>query len=160
MGKKIWTFCENILYFMLIKCLHLSFLENRWKEFIQFIKFGLVGISNTIISYVVYLIGITLGMYYMVASIIGFIVSVINSFYWNNRFVFTIQEGERRNLLKSFLKTFMAYAGTGLILNNLLLYLQVDILGWPQVVAPLINLFITIPLNYILNKLWAFRKEQ
>lgn len=159
MRKKIWDFCEYVLYAILVKCFHMSFIEKRWEQFLQFIKFGLVGILNTLISYVVYLVGITFGMHYLAASITGFIVSVINSFYWNNRYVFTIREGEKRNLWKAFLKTVMAYAGTGLVLNNALLFLQVAIWGWSKTIAPLVNLLITIPLNFIINKLWAFRKE-
>ena len=141
-GQKIWGFFEKILYVLLVKWLHLGFLEKQWKQFMQFVKFGLVGISNTIISYIVYLVGIAAGMYYLAASVL-----------------FVRQEGEKRNLWKSFCKTFLAYAGTGLVLNNFLLVLQVDVLGWPEAAAPLINLIITIPLNFLLNKLWAFRKE-
>ena len=158
-GQKIWGFFEKILYILLVKWLRLGFLEKQWEQFMQFVKFGLVGISNTLISYIVYLVGIAAGMYYLAASVLGFVISVINSFYWNNRYVFVRQEGEKRNLWKSFCKTFLAYAGTGLVLNNFLLVLQVDVLGWPEAAAPLINLIITIPLNFLLNKLWAFRKE-
>ena len=127
------------------------------KLFEQFIKFGLVGVSNTAISYVVYMLGIQLGMHYLLASIAGFIISIMNSFYWNNRYVFRKEEGEQRSLVKAFIKTFLAYAGTGLVLNNILLVLQVSILRIPEWLAPLLNLIITIPLNFVLNKIWAFK---
>lgn len=127
------------------------------KLFEQFIKFGLVGVSNTIISYIVYIIGIRLGWHYLLASIAGFIISVINSFYWNNRYVFRKEDGEQRSIVKAFIKTFLAYAGTGLVLNNVLLVLQVSILQVPKWLAPLLNLTITIPLNFVLNKIWAFK---
>ena len=158
-GQKIWLFLEKILHILLIRCFRLKFLEKQWGQFMQFVKFGLVGVSNTLISYIVYLVGIASGLHYLTASILGFVISVVNSFYWNNRYVFARQEGETRSLWKSFCKTFIAYAGTGLILNNVLLILQVDILRWSKTIAPLVNLLITIPLNFILNKLWAFRKE-
>ena len=55
---------------------------------LQFIKFGIVGLSNTLISYGVYA-GLTyVGVPYVLASVIGFVVSVLNSFFWNNRYVF------------------------------------------------------------------------
>lgn len=113
--------------------------------------------SNTIISYIVYIIGIRLGWHYLLASIAGFIISVINSFYWNNRYVFRKEDGEQRSIVKAFIKTFLAYAGTGLVLNNVLLVLQVSILQVPKWLAPLLNLTITIPLNFVLNKIWAFK---
>ena len=160
MGSKLWNTIERAIYYCLVKVLHFKFFEKRWIEFIQFVKFGLVGLSNTLVSYIVYLFGITLGIHYLVASILGFIISVINSFYWNNLYVFKEKKGEHRNKWKSFAKTFMAYAGTGLILNNILLYFQINLLQWSEIVAPLINLLVTIPLNFIINKLWAFKSEK
>lgn len=160
MGTKLWNYFEKTMKFFLIRILRLSFLESRWSAFMQFIKFGLVGLSNTLVSYVVYLIGIFFGLHYLAASILGFLVSVLNAFFWNNKYVFTVEEGETRSLWKSFCKTFVSYAGTSLILSNILLIIQVDVFQWPEVLAPLINLVITIPLNFVLNKVWAFRKNK
>ena len=130
--------------------------RNWIPSLIQFVKFGIVGLSNTLISYVVYVAGVRFGMHYLLASILGFVISVLNSFYWNNDYVFG-QGKEERNLLKTLLKTFMAYAFTGLVLANILLYIWVDILGISEYLGPLINLVVTVPLNFVINKLWAFR---
>ena len=130
--------------------------RNWIPSLIQFVKFGIVGLSNTLISYVVYVAGVRFGMHYLLASILGFVISVLNSFYWNNTYVFG-QGKEERNLLKTLLKTFMAYAFTGLVLANILLYIWVDILGISEYLGPLINLVVTVPLNFVINKLWAFR---
>ncbi len=130
------------------------------KVMVQFIKFGIVGVSNTLISYVTYMAGITWGLHYLLANLLAFVVSVINSYYWNSRYVFKQREGERRSKIKAFAKTVLSYAGTGLLLNSILLAVQVDMLGVAEWLAPLINLIITVPLNFILNKLWAFRTEE
>ena len=130
--------------------------RNWIPSLIQFVKFGIVGLSNTLISYVVYVAGVRFGMHYLLASILGFVIRVLNSFYWNNKYVFG-QGKEERNLLKTLLKTFMAYAFTGLVLANILLYIWVDILGISEYLGPLINLVVTVPLNFVINKLWAFR---
>ena len=37
-----------------------------------------------------------------------------------------------------------------------LLFLWVDVIGIPALWGPVLNLLVTIPLNFILNKLWAF----
>ena len=134
--------------------------QKEWRPaFIQFVKFGIVGLSNTLISYVVYLAGVRLGMHYLLASVLGFVISVLNSFYWNNKYVF--QKGsEERNLFLTLIKTFLAYASTGLILANILLYIWVDVLGISEYLGPIINLVITVPLNFVINKLWAFRTKR
>ena len=119
----------------------------------QFIKFGLVGLSNTAISMSLYYALVYLGVNYLVANLIGFMISVLNSYYWNNRYVFNkTEEGH----LKPILKTYMAYGST-LLLSTFLLYMMVQQLGISQWIAPLLNLAITIPINFLINKLWAFR---
>ena len=134
--------------------------KKMWfQSLIQFIKFGIVGLSNTLISYVVYLVGVRFGMHYLLASVLGFVISVLNSFYWNNKYVFQ-QGDEERNLWLTLVKTFMAYASTGLVLANILLYIWVDVLGISEYLGPIINLVITVPLNFVINKLWAFRGRQ
>ena len=132
--------------------------EDTVTALFQFIQFGIVGLSNTLISYVTYCILVFFHANYLFASIIGFIVSVANAFYWNNKYVFKDATG-RRSLLSSFIKTVSAYAGTGLILSNILLIIWVELFHMNELIAPIINLLITIPLNFILNKFWAFKNK-
>ena len=123
----------------------------------QFIKFGLVGVSNTAISLGIYYLFIYFNKdLYLLGSIVGFIISVLNSFYWNNKYVFKT-EGQSE-WLKRLLKTYMSYGGTT-ILSTVLLYIEVEFLHINESIAPLINLAITVPLNYLVNKFWAFKKS-
>lgn len=158
-GKKLWNMIEWLCDFFFRKLFRIPFRDEKWEAFMQFVKFGIVGVSNTLISYVTYVICISAGMHYLAAQVIGFGISVTNSFYWNNKFVFVSEEGKTRSLLKTYIKMVLSYAGTGLVLASALLILWVDVLHVPEVVAPLINLIITIPLNFIINKLWAFRSK-
>ena len=157
-AKMLWNLTETVMKFLAVNVFRLKISEEKWQAFTQFVKFGLVGVSNTLISYVVYMLLVALGVNYLLSSVIGFTVSVANSFHWNNKYVFVEGENENRSKLKAFVKTFLAYAGTGLILSNILLFLWVDTLGIHKALGPLINLFITVPLNFIINKLWAFKK--
>lgn len=133
-------------------------INNKIVLFIQFIKFGLVGVSNTIISVGTYYLLMYLGMQYILANTIGFILGTLNAYYWNNKYVFKKGEDEHRSNTKSVIKVFISY-GITFILSTVLLYLWVDILGISTMIAPIINLIITIPLNFILNKLWAFKSS-
>ena len=60
---------------------------------------------------------------------------------------------------KALLKTYMAYGFTGIILNNILSFIWIDKVGISKFIAPLINLIVSVPLNFIINKLWAFKSE-
>ena len=124
--------------------------------FVQFIKFNFVGISNTAISYGVYAGLVSLGLQYIAANIIAFAVSALNSFYWNSKFVFAKKKEEKRNAASAMVKTFIVYGLTA-ALGNVLLFLMVDYAGVSKYIAPLFLLVVTVPLNFILIKFWAFK---
>ena len=155
--NKFWNTIENIIRFFIYKLFKLKLSEESFQKFMQFVKFAVVGLSNSLISYAVYMLCIKLGLHYQLANFLGFSISVVNAFYWSNKYVFT--EGrEERSLIKTFIKTYISYAGTGLVLAALLLILRVDILKLPEFVGPILNLCITVPLNFFINKFWAYRK--
>lgn len=134
---------------------------------IQFIKFGIVGVSNTVIGYIIYALSLWILRYYgafpstdiFVAQFIMFVLSVLWSFYWNNKMVFTNKEGEKRNLFSALMKTYAAYGFTGLFLSEVLLMLWVNKLGINEYIAPIINLLVTVPLNFLMQKYWAFKEK-
>ena len=89
-----------------------------YKNFKQFIKFSIVGLANTFVSFF-----ITYGTIFLVnfiskdiekenkilvlvSSLLGFFISVLNSFYWNNKFVF---KKTTRSILKPLLKSYVCY---------------------------------------------------
>ena len=95
-------------------------MENTKKNLWQFIRFGIVGLSNTLLGYIIYAISLKLmrlaGVFgnvdIYIAQFIMFILSVAWSFYWNNRFVFVKDDNENRNVLKALVKTYISYAFT------------------------------------------------
>ena len=119
----------------------------------QFFKFGIVGLSNTLIALAVYYVLTYLGLNYLVSYFISFVASVLNAYYWNNRYVF--KKTSNGNLLP-FTKVFLAY-GAVFLLSLFTLFVMVSHLNVSERLAPVLNLFITIPLNFLLNKFWAFK---
>ena len=129
-------------------------------EIYQFIKFGIVGASNTLIAYVIYSICVYIGIHYLLANALGFFISVLNAYYWSDRFVFKKGEGEARSVIWTLAKTYVAYGSTGLLLASILLYFYVDKLHISEYIAQLLVLVITIPLNFIINKFWSFKTKK
>lgn len=127
---------------------------------LQFVKFGIVGLSNTLIAYAVYAACVWLGCHYLVANGLGFVVGVLNAYYWSDRYVFKKGEGETRSALWTLVKTYLAYGATGLLLASLLLYVYVDQWHVSAYLAQLLVLFVTVPLNFIINKCWSFKTKQ
>ena len=131
--------------------------DDQKKLLAQFIKFGLVGLSNTLVSWMCYYVILWINDdLYMLGSLVGTVVSIANAFFWNDRFVFTGGEKTWQSKMKRLGKTYISYGGTSL-LSIVLLWLEVQ-LGVSKVIAPVVNLIITIPLNFVINKLWAFKR--
>lgn len=166
--KNIWNLIESCLHYLLYNVLRLKLSPLQWNGLIQFVKFGLVGLSNTIISYIIYLIVFslmqTLNLFsdfdYLIAQVISYMLSILWSFYLNNKYVFKQQENHKRNIIRALLKTYISYSFTGIFLNSLLSIFWVEILHLSKVIAPCINLLISIPVNFIINKFWAFRDSK
>lgn len=150
----------------------------------QIIRFGLVGISNTIVSYVIYAVAFALTDNYFLANVLSWLLSVLHAYFWQNVFVFKEDKNaQKRVWWKVLLKTYAAYAFTGLLLNNLLLWLWVDVIDISRFctrianglmgigivltdrelsgyLGPVLNMFVTIPVNFVMNKFWAYRQKE
>lgn len=128
----------------------------------QFVRFCMVGVTNTLIAYVLNVGTILLlsrfhvSWDYVAGNIVSFVLSVLWSYYWNNRFVF--HAGGRRGCsLKTLLKTYVAYGFSGIILTNILSYVWIEQFRISKLIVPLINLIVTVPINFLINKYWAFK---
>lgn len=129
----------------------------NWSTWIQFLKFGIVGVSNTLVSLVIYYLFLWIDPeLYLIGNVAGWVVGVANSFFWNHKYVFQNTTSDVGRLLVQLGKTYLCYGAT-FLLSTGLLYCEVEWLGWSVVVSPVANLLITVPLNFLLNKFWAFR---
>ena len=125
----------------------------------QFFKFGLVGVSNTAVSLGVYYLVLWMNPeLYMLGSVLGTILSIFNAFIWNDLFVFTGNPKDLKSVMKRLGKTYVSYGGTS-ALSTALLWVEVELLFVSELYAPIINLVITIPLNYLINKFWTFKSK-
>ncbi len=131
----------------------------------QFIRFAIVGASNVAVSCLVNILFLCIVRNcgipydYIVANIVSFTISVVWSFFWNDRLVFKDKKNSGNERKLGFAKSFAAYGFTGYILGNVLLVIWVDYCGISKYIAPLINGVINCPINFAINKIWVFRKK-
>ena len=124
----------------------------RITNFQQFLKFGVVGLSNTAVAAIVFYLLIYFNVHYIIANFISWMVSVYNAFYWNNKYVFKGQG----SWLQILMKTYISY-GITFFISTLLLIFIIDLLEITLYIAPIVVLVITVPINFILNKSWTFK---
>lgn len=119
----------------------------------KFLKFGLVGILNTLITIISYIMLIEFGMNYLVANCVSYFIGVINSYYWNKNWVFQSASKDLTLILK-----FLAVNLVVLAFNTIILFILVDKLLINKFISQFFAIGIGMIINFFLNKLWTFNK--
>ncbi len=163
--ERFVLWCMNLLLMPFHKKLEGEAAEG----FLQFVKFALVGVTNTVISYLINAATLFIldqvnlfpntGIY--IGNTVAFILSVLWAFMLSNKFVFKEDESkEKRVWWKTLIKTYLAYAFTGLGLSNLISHVGVNVFHLSKYIPPLINLVVAVPINFVLNKFWAYGQKK
>jgi putative flippase GtrA len=120
---------------------------------VQFVKFGLVGVSNTVLAFAIYTVLLKVfGVWYLAASAIGFIVGAVNGFLLNRRWTFAGHVGDSLTPVR-----WGVVQGCGLALNEGLLYLFVDGAGVEKLLGQAFATVIVTVLTFFVNRAWTFR---
>lgn len=127
----------------------------RMPMVVQFVKFGIVGVSNTLIFFLVYTLLLkAFGMWYVAASGIGFAVGAVNGFLWNRRWTFSGHIGDALTPVRWFV-----VQTSGLLVNLGLVYLFVDGVGLGELVGQAMTIVIVTVLTFFANRAWTFRSQ-
>lgn len=112
-----------------------------------FIRFIIVGCINTGVYYSIYLLSMYgLSMHYIFAHGIGFAISLVVSFFLNVYFTYKV---------KPTWKKFLTFPFTQVVnvsVSTLFLLVFVEWLYISSSIAPLIAVFFTVPITYIVTK--------
>lgn len=161
--RGIWHFFVKAMDAVL-GSFHIRLKGNQRAVLLQFTRFGFVGLSGTILGYLIYLVVLALlhamegavRFDYLIGNVVSWALGVLWNFYWNRKYVFT-DSSKQVSWIPALVKTYISYAFSGLIISNVLSLLWVEVLEIDRLWAPILNLSVTVPTNYLLNKLWAFR---
>lgn len=129
----------------------MNFLET---EINKFIKFGLVGVLNTLINWIIFALLNFVGVYYIIANIIAYAVATVNSYIWNSKWVFKYNGKDKKETTVRFVILNLL----GLALNTAILYFLVDMLLFNKLAGLVITTAIVMVINYLLNKIWVFNE--
>ena len=121
---------------------------------IRFVKFGMVGVINTLVNWIIFFILNALGMYYILANIIAYILGTVNSYLWNTLWVFKYKDKASTETTIKFIILNLI----GLGLNTGIVYVLVDLCNLNKFIGLVTTTAIVMIINYIVNKLWVFSK--
>jgi putative flippase GtrA len=118
----------------------------------QFVKYGLVGASNTIVQFAVYGILVTLGLHYLLALVPGYCAGALNSYLLNRRWTFRARDVAHTTAGSRF----AVVTGAAIAINEILLYLLVNDLGVGKIPAQAILTILILAVTFPINRWWSF----
>lgn len=148
--------------------------DNSKKNILQFLKFLLIGASNTLIDLIVtFVLNAVFGVYYL-AKIIGYACGITNSYIWNSRWTFREERRRDRREIILFVAVNLVTLGFSLLLSWLFrdsLHLDVWWMGFAgesfltkvldgERFCLLLASGIALLMNFGGNKLFVFKKKE
>jgi dolichol-phosphate mannosyltransferase len=124
------------------------------RNWIQLVRFGAVGASGYLVNLVAFAACVhPLSIDYKIASVIAFLVAVINNFWWNRHWTFGAkQQQAMKQAIRFFAVSLVAFGFSYVILVSL-----VDGAGLDKVLAQAIAVVTAMPLSFVGQKLWSFK---
>ena len=121
-------------------------------NWIQLAKFGIVGLSGFAINFGIY--DALLGIGAHKAAAISFVVSAASNYWWNRHWTFAGQKGSFATQgMRFYVVSIVAFG-----VNQLWLAVFLDWLGWGKRISEVVAILLVMPLNFLGNKLWSFRR--
>ncbi|MHB8240746.1 MAG: GtrA family protein [Solirubrobacteraceae bacterium] len=126
----------------------------RPANWLQLVRFGLVGAVGFVVNLAVYALFVhSVGVDYRVAAVMAWIVAVLNNFVLNRHWTFDARDGQVHFQALRFVVVSLVAFGCSLLLLTLL----VESAGMAKVPAQALAVAASTPLNFLGNKLWSFR---
>jgi putative flippase GtrA len=124
-------------------------------NWLQLVRFAIVGGVGFVINLLVYTVLVHGGgLDYHVASVLAWLVAVVNNFVVNRHWTFDAGDGRAHFQAMRFL----VVSVVALAANQLLLTVFVESAGMEKVAAQALAVVGSMPLNFLGNKLWSFRE--
>lgn len=114
----------------------------------QILKFGVVGGIAFVIDYGLFALLTQIGMHYLIAQVISFCVSLAFNYIASIKWVFNAKKQTVKETI-----IFIVLSVIGLGINELLLYIGVDKMGYHELIVKLVATFIVMVYNFITRKL-------
>ena len=89
----------------------------------------------------------------VLSNVIAWFLSVLFAYVTNRRWVFQSKDG---NVFREAAAFFSGRIGTG-VLDTVVMFITVDLLGWNDMVMKVISNVIVVILNYIISKFFVFK---
>ena len=115
------------------------------------------GIAFFLSMILFYIFANVMNIYEQLANILTWVICVIFTYMTNRTFVFQSKVKGFKNVFKEF-KDFVTARLLTLVMENVILFVMIDLLTINNMISKLVGQFVVIVSNYFLSKLWIFKK--
>lgn len=114
----------------------------------QLIRFSIIGVMNTIIDFVVFIILLKVfGIHYSICQVAGYFSGTINSFVWNKYWTFNYRAN--KCCLTTQISKFLLVNGLSLLITVLGLIVLVDSVGLDEILSKVIIILLSQVINFL-----------
>ena len=136
---------------------------NLYKKYQEIINYLIVGVLTTVVSIITYFIfslilDIENNILFILANVLSWICAVIFAYVTNKKFVFNTTTSNKKEEIKVF-SMFVSSRITTLLIELAFMFITVKVILINDKIAKVIAQFIVIVLNYVLSKLFVFKKK-
>lgn len=134
-----------------------------YKKYQEIINYLIVGVLTTVVSIVTYFIfslilDIENNILFILANVLSWICAVVFAYITNKKFVFNTTTSSKKEELKVF-SMFVSSRISTLLIELAFMFITVKVILINDKIAKVIAQFIVIVLNYLLSKLFVFKKK-
>lgn len=164
---------------------HAGAKSELYRTALQFIIFGLVGVLNTAVDFVVYWALLQLSVYYIVANVLSYGAGMLNSYVWNKYLTFRSKKSDDQAARESeinrgsndskgngsgqkeagqkarergTLLRFVIWNSMTLLLSSGLIALFIELAHWSELWSKLVVTAIIVVVQFTGMKKWVFRQ--
>ncbi len=126
------------------------------KEMLLYLFFGGLSFIVSVATYAFF--NVSLGFNVLLANVLSWIITVMFAFLTNRVWVF---DSPTNNIKEFIIQMFSFYSGriVTLIIEEAILVLFIDILGFGSIIVKVVAQVFVILLNYVISKIFIFRKH-
>ena len=119
----------------------------------QILKFGVVGVIAFLIDYGLFALLTILHVHYLIAQVISFSISLAFNYWASIKWVFDAKKQTKKEVI-----LFVVLSVVGLGINELLLYIGVDLIHIHELIVKLFATAVVMVYNFITRKIFIEKR--
>lgn len=116
-----------------------------------FVKYSLVGVLNTVLSYSLFCLFVFLKLHYSFALVFSYAIAIAHSYIWNRHWTFRSKDPVGMETVK-----FISAYVLSLFLNMIFLRIFIDGMSISPVISQAMGICLVVPVTFMLMRLWVF----